>query len=79
MTARTRAELKEKAMSRDPDHPRPQSYGLGVGRGSMVDNYDGTVSYRPTGKFMDVFRVRVTEITGLLAELSGFLSSAPAR
>jgi Short C-terminal domain len=57
-------------MARNADRPKSKSYGLGVGHGSMIDNGDGTVSYRPTGKFMDVFRVRVADISGFSQEKS---------
>ena len=37
---------------------------LGAGSGTMVDNGDGTVSYRKLGSFSQEFRVRVADVTG---------------
>lgn len=37
---------------------------LGGGSGTMVDNGDGTVSYRKFGSFSQEFRVRVSDVTG---------------
>jgi Short C-terminal domain len=41
-----------------------KQYGLGIGSGSMIDNGDGTVSYRATGTLTQAFRIRVSEVCG---------------
>ena len=42
----------------------PASTGLGVGAGSMIDNRDGTISYRATGNLTQAFRVNIADVTG---------------
>jgi site-specific recombinase XerC len=39
-------------------------HGLGVGSGSMIDNGDGTASYRKPATLSQAFRVRISEICG---------------
>src|SRR5262245_4511730 len=43
---------------------KPVSHGLGFGSGSLIENTDGTVEYRPTGKMLPAFKVTVRDITG---------------
>jgi hypothetical protein len=40
------------------------SHGLGAGDGSMIDNEDGTASYRTSGTLSQAFRVNVADVTG---------------
>jgi hypothetical protein len=40
------------------------SHGLGFGNGSLTEHPDGTVEYRPSGKLLPAFRVRVADIAG---------------
>lgn len=44
---------------------------LGGGAGTMVDNGDGTVSYRKFGSFSQEFRVRVADVTGFSVSKGG--------
>ena len=39
-------------------------HGLGVSSGSMIDNGDGTASYRKPATLSQAFRVRISEIRG---------------
>lgn len=39
-------------------------HGLGVGSGSMIDNGDGTASYRKPATLSQAFRVRISDIRG---------------
>ncbi|MCX5044668.1 SHOCT domain-containing protein [Aldersonia sp. NBC_00410] len=43
---------------------RPISHGLGFGNGSLIENPDGTVEYRQTGKFLPAFKVRLRDVVG---------------
>lgn len=40
------------------------NHKLGIGNGSMIDNGDGTASYRKTGTLTQAFRVNIADITG---------------
>lgn len=40
------------------------NHKLGVGNGSMIDNGDGTASYRKTGTLTQAFRVNIGDVTG---------------
>jgi hypothetical protein len=40
------------------------NHKLGVGHGSIVDNGDGTASYRKSGTLTQAFRVNIADITG---------------
>jgi hypothetical protein len=40
------------------------NHKLGVGNGSIIDNGDGTASYRKTGTLTQAFRVNIADITG---------------
>jgi hypothetical protein len=40
------------------------SHKLGFGRGTMIDNGDGTASYRKPASFTQAFRVRIADVTG---------------
>jgi hypothetical protein len=44
---------------------------LGGGSGTMVDNGDGTVSYRKFGSFSQEFRVRIADVTGFSVSKGG--------
>ena len=44
---------------------------LGVGNGSIVDNGDGTASYRATGTLTQAFRVNIADITGFAVRKDG--------
>jgi Short C-terminal domain len=43
---------------------RGQSHGLGFGNGSIIDNGDGIIEYRQTGKLLPAFKVNIADITG---------------
>lgn len=43
---------------------KPVSHGLGIGNGSLIENPDGTVEYRQTGKLMPAFKVAVRDVSG---------------
>ena len=43
---------------------RGQSHGLGVGKGSIIDQGGGIIEYRQTGKFLPAFKVNVADVTG---------------
>jgi hypothetical protein len=40
------------------------NHGLGVGHGSMIDNGDGNIEYRQTGKLLPAFQINVGDVTG---------------
>jgi hypothetical protein len=42
----------------------PVSHRLGIGSGSLIENPDGSVEYRQTGKLIPAFRVMVRDISG---------------
>jgi len=42
----------------------PQTHKLGFGHGSVIENDDGTISYRQTGKIVAAFVVAVADVTG---------------
>jgi hypothetical protein len=41
-----------------------KSHGFGIGSGSIIDNGNGTVSYRKSGTITTAFTVRVSDVTG---------------
>jgi hypothetical protein len=41
-----------------------QSYKLGFGHGTMIDNGDGTAAYRKPVEFTQSIRVRIADVTG---------------
>lgn len=43
---------------------KSRAHGLGIGAGSMIDNGDGTISYRATGTLTQAFRVNLADVTG---------------
>ena len=47
------------------------THKLGLGNGSIVDNGDGTASYRATGKLTQAFRVNIADITGFAVRKQG--------
>lgn len=52
---------------------KPTTHGLGIGAGSMIDNGDGTISYRATGKLTQAFRINIGDITGFAVRKDGKL------
>lgn len=51
-----------------------QLYHLGVGNGTLIENTDGTVSYRATGTILPAFNVKIADVTGVTSERAGFLT-----
>ncbi|MCU1477604.1 MAG: hypothetical protein JWQ64_2297 [Subtercola sp.] len=52
---------------------KPVSYGLGFGRGSIIDLGGGLIEYRATGKLLPAFRVNVADVTGFAVRRPGRL------
>ena len=70
---RTKREAKQEELRQKIEQHRamaPVSTGLGVGAGSMIDNRDGTISYRPTGNLTQAFRVNIADVTGFAVRKS---------
>jgi hypothetical protein len=52
------------------------SHGLGNGNGSLIENVTrGTVQYRPTGKLLPAFEVRIADVIGVTSAKSGSFRS----
>ncbi len=43
---------------------RGQSHGLGMGKGSIIDQGGGIIEYRQAGKLIPAFKVNVGDVTG---------------
>jgi len=42
----------------------PKTHKLGFGNGAIIENEDGTASYRAPASFSQAFRVRIADVTG---------------
>ncbi|MFN0159070.1 MAG: SHOCT domain-containing protein [Bacteroidota bacterium] len=50
------------------------SHSLGIGNGSLIeDTENGRVQYRPTGKIMPAFNIRIADVTGVSWRKKDFL------
>jgi site-specific recombinase XerC len=50
------------------------SHGLGFGNGSLIENTDdGTLQFRPTGKLLPAFHLRIADVTGVSCQSKGLL------